>query len=415
MAGLVYHVCFMKKRITTLARTLTVAATAAAFAHSQAGETAMPKFTSVTVDDQIGIGYGVAAVDIDGDGKTDIALADKDQFVWYRNPDWKKFVMTESLTERDHVCIAARDINGDGKAEVAVGAGWNPGDTINSGAVFYLMPTGDRTLVWDPIRLPHVPTTHRMRWIKNSDGQFDLVVLPLHGAGNKGATGDGVQTWAYHMPENPRDPWTMTLVTHAYHKTHNLDPVQWDADTEEEWLLASQEGVWLINPVGPGQKAWMIGGKENGHDDFPGAGEVRNGRLPNGKNYVATIEPMHGNQVVVYRRSNPGSDQPEWIRSVLDDSLVDGHAVACGDFLNLGYDQLVVGWRAMFDRDAKVGIKLFVPTDPDGKEWKSMLVDDDTMACEDLRLADFNGDGWLDIVAAGRATQNVKVYYNQRR
>lgn len=42
------------------------------------------------------------------------------------------------------------------------------------------------------------------------------------------------------------------------------------------------------------------------------------------------------------------------------------------------------------------------------------LADDDTMACEDLCLADLNGDGKLDIVAAERATKNVMVYFNHR-
>ena len=35
------------------------------------------------------------------------------------------------------------------------------------------------------------------------------------------------------------------------------------------------------------------------------------------------------------------------------------------------------------------------------------------MACEDLTLADLDGDGKLDIVASGRATHNLKVYFNQ--
>jgi hypothetical protein len=35
------------------------------------------------------------------------------------------------------------------------------------------------------------------------------------------------------------------------------------------------------------------------------------------------------------------------------------------------------------------------------------------MACEDLQLADLDADGQLDIVAAGRATHNLKIYFNQ--
>jgi hypothetical protein len=41
-----------------------------------------PKFRAVTVDDKIQIGYGVTTADVDGDGKLDIVLADKTQFVW---------------------------------------------------------------------------------------------------------------------------------------------------------------------------------------------------------------------------------------------------------------------------------------------------------------------------------------------
>jgi hypothetical protein len=99
---------------------------------------------------------------------------------------------------------------------------------------------------------------------------------------------------------------------------------------------------------------------------------------------------------------------------MIDDTLVDGHAVACGDILKAGHDQVIVGWRAMNQRGAKVGIRLYVAKDS-GKEWTQHLIDDNTMACEDLTLADFNNDGRLDIVAAGRATKNVKIYFNETK
>ena len=62
---------------------------------------------------------------------------------------------------------------------------------------------------------------------------------------------------------------------------------------------------------------------------------------------------------------------------------------------------------------ATVGIRLFAPLDAEGKKWRATLIDDNTMACEDLTLADLNGDGKLDVVASGRATKNVKVYFNE--
>ena len=39
-------------------------------------------------------------------------------------------------------------------------------------------------------------------------------------------------------------------------------------------------------------------------------------------------------------------------------------------------------------------------------------LDDGGMACEDLATADLNGEGKIDVIAAGRGTKNLKVYWN---
>jgi len=374
-----------------------------------AAEPQVPNFKAVDIDSKVEIGYGVTVADVNGDKKPDILLADKNLIVWYENPSWAKHVMAEKLTTLDHVCIAAQDIDGDGKCEVAVGAGWNPGDTLNSGAVFYLLPPADRTQKWEPVTLPHEPTVHRMRWVKNAAGGYDLVMVPLHGRGNK-TTGEGagVKVVRYHKPANAKDPWKTDVLDESMHKTHNFDPVQWDTDTAQEMLIGSKEGVFLFNPGAGKPTMIQLSGNENG-----GVGEVRAGRLGGNRRFFATIEPMHGNNLVVYTAPALPPPRSTWKSLLLDETLVDGHALACGDLSGIGRDQIVVGWRAMNKPGVKVGIKLFTPLDADGKNWKQTLVDDNTMACEDLCLADLDGDGNLDIIAAGRATKNLKVYFNQ--
>jgi hypothetical protein len=377
-----------------------------------AADTSLPPFRAVEIDSKIAIGYAVTTADVDGDHKPDILVVDKKQIVWYRNPSWEKFVIAENLTEQDNVCIAAADIDGDGKAEIAVGAAWNPGDTINSGAVFYLIPPKDRTQKWEPVELPHEPTVHRMRWMKNGSGGFDLVVVPLHGRGNKGGEGAGVRILRYKMPADPHKPWTTELVNDSLHMTHNLNLVQWTDHTDGELLVAGKEGIFHFVDAGGAWKSQQLAGNPGSGDGFKGAGEVRHGKLPNGETFLVTVEPMHGNQVVIYTAAQKTASGP-WHRQVIDSSLNEGHAVACGDLLGIGSDQVVVGWRGR-DAQGKVGIKVFIPTDKDGKEWTQTLLDDNAMACEDLCLADLNGDGKLDVIASGRATKNVKIYFNER-
>jgi len=374
-------------------------------------ELALPKFRTVEIDSKIAIGYAVTVADVDGDQKPDILVVDKKQIVWYRNPGWEKFVIAENLTPQDDVCIAAADINKDGKAEVAVGAEWNPGDTVNSGAVFYLIPPADRTTRWEPVRLPHEPTVHRMRWIQNAAGGFDLVMVPLHGRGNKNGEGAGVKILRYKMPAEVRQPWGTQVVNDSLHMTHNLNPVHWNQPEKAELLVAGKEGVFHFIEEKNGWKSDQLAGTNSSESGFAGAGEVRDGKLPDGQKFLATVEPMHGNQVVIYTMPEGGGGGL-WHRHVIDSSLKEGHAVACGDMLGAGFDQVVVGWRGQ-DAQGKVGIKVYMPRDKQGKEWSQTLLDDNAMACEDLCLADLNGDGKLDVVASGRATKNVKIYFNE--
>jgi hypothetical protein len=359
---------------------------------------------AVDLDTQVEIGYGLAVADVDGDGRQDVLLADKQTIQWYHNPTWQKHIIAANLTEKDNVCIAAADIDGDGRCEIAVGAGWNPADTENSGAVFYLLPPADRTQRWTPVALHHEPTVHRMHWIKNPAGRFELIVKPLHGRGNKGNEGAGGRVLAYTVPADPRQPWKTTVVSDFLNASHNFQPVNWDQDPEHELLIAGKQGIWWFGQSTGTWKRRQLG------DVW--AGEVRDGRLPGGRRFLAAIEPMHGTTLAIY--TEPPAGKGLWPRIQLDDTLKDGHALAIGDVLGNGTHQIVVGWRAMNPRGVP-GIKLFVPTNNDGTKWDAHLISGPEVAVEDLKLADLDGNGRLDIIAAGRQTKNLRVFFNEGR
>jgi hypothetical protein len=318
-----------------------------------------PKFRHVTIDARIQIGYGVAVADVDGDKLPDILLADKKQFVWYRNPGpekaaeegaWQKFILAENLTEKDNVCIAAQDIDGDGKCEVAVGAEWNPADTVNSGAVFYLIPPADRTQPWQPVKLHAEPTTHRMRWIKLENNRWGLVVVPLHGRGNKNGEGVGVKVLLYHPPIagsadgesaraegvsgqaahtpqiDPKAEWKTELINESMRMTHNFEAGK--TAVGGSIVLGGKEGFVLTALV---KNEWQLVSDPNwpSRAGSVGVGEICSGRLHNTTPFIApffsTVEPMHGNCLVVYRPTETAS------RLVLTDKLSEGHALASGD------------------------------------------------------------------------------------
>jgi len=372
-------------------------------------------FRPETIDDGIEIGYGLAVADVDGDERTDILLADKREIVWYRAPDWEKSVIARHLTLRDNVCLAARDLDGDGRCELGVGANWNPGETVDenqSGSVHYLEAGEDPTQPWSVVTLPHEPTVHRMHWARTGAKRWSLVVQPLHGRGNVRGEGEPARMFAYHLPKDPSDPenWERELLDASLHQTHNFDVAR-SPRGFEPMLLAGREGLILVDR----RKGARLEIDGTSFEDHQGAGEARFGPAFTHRGssllFYTTIEPMHGNEVVIYRAVNGRDGTDGWERRVIDDRLSQGHALACADLLGLGREQVVAGWRRP-DAEGNTGINLYA-WDPDEDEWFVHPIDSGTMACEDLKVADLDADGKLDIVASGRATGNVIIYWNE--
>jgi hypothetical protein len=228
------------------------------------------------------------------------------------------------------------------------------------------------------------------------------------------------------MPADPSSGWKWTVINDAMHMTHNFDVIH-TPGRSDQLLVAGKEGVIRVGPDYEQNRAIIVGGPDTlkpgvkpvpapvwVDPSFAGAGEVRLGNLPQAANkFIATVEPMHGSQLVVYSGLPLAGIQVR-PRLVLTGKLSEGHGLACGDLLRVGSDQIVVGWRGNPGTPGSpTGIAVWTPLDAQGEKWRETNIDATGMACEDLQLADLNGDGKLDIVASGRATKNVKIYFNE--
>lgn len=381
-----------------------------------------PRFTMQELDPHVGnVCYAVTVADVNADGLDDIVALTEDAIVWFAAPNWEKHVELKGATERDNVCIQPHDIDGDGRVDFAVGAAWRPADTQGGGTLQWVKPRSDGP--WEVHPIASEPTLHRLRWGDvTGDGKKELVVAPLQGRGTKGPNwgdGQGVRILVYTVPKHPtNEAWPVEVADDSLHTVHNLQLLNWDDDPADEILLCAWEGVFLLDRASDGR--WtrtQLGSGNQEAAPFKGASEIKLGRLAGGARYIATVEPWHGFQVVAYSPAGPGE---LWTRRVIDEPVAWGHAVWTANLDADADDELLIGQRDPNKNPAPgvpagPGLMIYDPIPGSSPlAFRRIDIDPGGVAVEDALAADLNGDGLLDLVAGGRATHNLRVYWQSR-
>jgi hypothetical protein len=379
---------------------LVVLAAAAASSTGLAAE--LPEFRAHAVTTSLKTGYQLVVADLNGDGRKDVIALDEraTELAWFENPGWQRNVLAVDVPRP--INADCWDVDGDGTPEVALAFRFETDPDKSIGNFVILKKGTDIRQPWIPKEIDRVPTAHRVRWIDpEGRGKKVLLLAPLVGPkAHAPSYDDDVPIFLYRPGSWQRE----TLSSQLHGILHAIVPVDWEGGARQQLLTAGflglhrfdfERGRWIATKISAGDP--------RGCPEC-GSSEVRLGHL--GRNrFLAAIEPWHGNQVVVHL-----ARKKEWDRVVLDDSMLNGHALAVGDLDGDGRDEIVSGFRGKGFR-----LSVFRATDRDGRKWSKTVLDDGGIAAADCKIEDMNGDGKPDIVCIGASTGNVKIYENLGR
>jgi hypothetical protein len=355
-------------------------------------------FEKHTLANDLTGGYQVIACDVNGDGKQDlVALASgMSDLVWFENPNWERHVMAMNLSRMINVACWARNPHSIPTVAVAYEFSMHPQESL--GIVSVLTPNHDPRQPWKLTEIDRLPTSHRLRWA-NIDGSNNKVLInaPLASANAQAPDYRGHVPLVYYRPGE----WKRRLIGDAEEGiVHGIFVTDWDHSGREGILIGSflgihlykfgPDGVWFRTPIAEGSpEPWPKSGTS----------DVSVGRLGK-ERFLATIEPWHGNAVVVYRGA--GSS---WRREVIDDKLLDAHTIEIADLNQDTNDEIVVGFRGK-----PYGVYIY---SWDGAKWKRQVLEQGGVSASGCVVSDLDGTGLPDIACIGSATHNLVLYRNR--
>jgi hypothetical protein len=365
------------------------------------------QFRAHDIDANFRGGYAVSVADFNKDGRIDVMSnsLQVSEVAWYENAGtgdapWPRHVIVPEM--QAIVNQAMEDIDGDGTPEVAFQSAFAMQAAKSPGHNWIARSQGDPKQPWKAEKIDTFPTSHHVAWADlDGDGRRELLNAPLIGEKSLAPTYDQDKASVFWYDTKS---WKRHLVADDIPGIiHRVRPVNWDTDKREEFLVASFEGIALYKAVGSGdamkfQKTLLSQGHPNDKAPRLGASDVGVGQQE-GRKFFASVEPWHGNEVVVYNEAGG-----QWQRRVIYEQVTSGHEVAVVDLNGDGRADVIANDNSRPTQQrpqATPGVHVFyAPDDPVKGEWRYQRLDDKA-AMNGCVAADFNRDKRMDLVCTG--------------
>ncbi len=350
--------------------------------------------------------FGISAVDLSNNGILDLVAADTNVGLYWFENDGKGNFTKHIIHERSGEWLerhAIADINGDGQPEIVIV------DNINASILWFEFNGDPRDINnW----------SHHYITKGGIPGAYDVDVADFDG---NGALDVVASSWCkgnqFTWFENRNGAWIKHIIEDNIAETRMICAADVNRDGKIDILGTARVGnqvVWYQNPGIPSHQPWrkhiidISPQPIHGHPiDMDGDGDLdlvmALGMMPpeEGSDFI-------DHKIVWYENDGNPTSGP-WKKHIICDNFPHAFEAIAADLDNDGQIEVVAS--AWHDTGRIVLFKH--QGDPRGP-WTMQILKDGWVRANQIILADLNGNGLLDIVAAAeRGSNEVRWWRNE--